>query len=777
MAALHAPAWLDQLSRDLERPELASRLWRDPTVRGASEAELELATLQAACARIHEEPAYERLAARLVLRRLYREVLNTPEPEPEAYRRALVEFLHHGVRCGAVDERLLRMNTALLARALQPGRDQLLPLAGLATLADRYLVREPTTRRLLELPQFLFLRVAMGLSLREDQPELWTLRFYQATSRLDYLPSTPTLFNAGTPHHQLSSCYLLDVQDSMDDILRSCVEFGQIAKYAGGIGAAVTKLRAAGSPVRGINGTSSGIVPFVHMFDALIKAVSQGGRRRGTLAVYLEPWHLEIRAFLDLKKNAGDPYLRAHSLNTALWLPDEFLERVERDEPWYLFDPQYTPELPELWGQEFHKAYRARILDAQSGRIPSSAWRVVGARDLFREILATLQETSHPWLAFKDASNARSMLPSVVHSSNLCTEVHLPTSPEEVAVCNLASVNLARHLTPHGVDEAKLRRTVRLAMRGLDNVLDLNRYPTERAEQANLRHRPVGLGVMGLAEAFGRLGMRYGDDRSCEFTDRLVEFLSFCAIQASCELASQRGTFPSFRESRWSQGRVPIDTLEDLQQLRGVVAVDQRSRLDWDTLRRRVRRGIRNGTVLAIAPTATISLIAGTTPGIDPYYANLFARQTLSGKFLELNRVLVEQLQAHGLWDRVRERLVEARGDLSEIEEIPQGLRDLHRTAYQIPPEDYVRVAAVAQKWVDQGISRNLYLQDRSLQTMERVYLQAWRAGLKSTYYLFMAPRMYAEPSTVRVNKALRKLRWNLEDPQACSVTCESCSS
>ncbi len=774
MAVLTPPAWLAQLSRS---PELASRLWNDPTVRGASEADLEPAALQAACSRIHEEPAYERLAARLVLRRLYRDVLGTPEPDPEAYRRAFVEFLRQGVRCGALDERLLRMDTTLLARALEPKRDSLLPLAGLCTLADRYLVREPATRRLLELPQFLFLRVAMGLSLREEQPELWALRFYHATSQLDYLPSTPTLFNAGTPHHQLSSCYLSDVQDSMDDILRSCVEFGKIAKYAGGIGASVTKLRAVGSPVRGINGTSSGIIPFVHMFDALIKAISQGGRRRGTLAVYLEPWHLEIRSFLDLKKNAGDPYLRAHSLNTALWIPDEFLDRVERDEPWYLFDPQFVPELPELWGQAFREAYRARILDAQSGRIPPSAWRVVGARGLFREILATLQETSHPWLAFKDAANARSMLPGVIHSSNLCTEVHLPTSPDEVAVCNLASVNLARHLTPQGVDEARLRRTVRLAMRGLDNVLDLNLYPTERARQANLRHRPVGLGLMGLAEAFARLGMRYGDARSCEFTDRLVEFLSFCAIEASCELAAQRGAFPSFGESRWSQGLVPFDTLEDLHRLRGQVEVDRSSSLDWDSLRRRVREGIRNGTVLAIAPTATISLIAGTTPGIDPYYANLFARQTLSGKFLEFNRVLVEQLQASGLWERVRERLVEARGDLSEIEDVPQTLRDLHRTAYQIPPEDYVRVAARAQKWVDQGISRNLYLQDRSLECMERTYLQAWRAGLKSTYYLFMAPRMYAEPSTVRVNKALRKLRWNLEEPQTCTVTCESCSS
>ncbi len=673
----------------------------------------------------------------------------------------------------------MRFDLDALALSLRPERDELLPLIGLYTLADRYLVRDPESRTILELPQYLFLRVGMGLALVEREPHRWAVAFYEATSSLLYLPSTPTLFNAGTPHHQLSSCYLSDVLDAMDHILQSCVEFGQIAKYAGGIGASVTKLRASGAPVRGINGTSSGIVPFVHMFDALIKAISQGGRRRGTLAVYLEPWHLEIRAFLDLKRNSGDPYLRAPSLNTALWIPDEFFYRVERDEPWYLFDPLYTPELAELWGEQFSLAYRRRIADAQAGRIPPRAFRVEGARALFREILATLQETSHPWIAFKDASNARSMLPGVVHSSNLCTEVHLPTSPEEMAVCNLASINLARHLTRDGVDEAKLVRTVRLAMRGLDNVIDLNFYPTDRARRGNLRHRPVGLGLMGLAEAFARLGMCYGDEAALRFVDRVTELISFATIATSCELAEERGPFPSFPESRWARGQVPLDTLEELERVRGRVAVDRSARLDWSTLRSRCRRGMRNGTVMAIAPTATISLIAGTTPGIDPYYANVFARSTLSGKFFEFNRVLVEQLQEMGLWERVPERILEERGDLEGIPEIPQPLRALHRTAYRIPPEAYIRVAATAQKWVDQGISRNLYLQDRRLEAMEQVYLEAWRAGLKSTYYLFMAPRMYAEPSTVQVNKARKRLRWNLDVPEgaACTVQCESCGS
>lgn len=774
------PHWLERLARPIPGgTRLLNSLRDDPAVRGSGESELELALLQASQGRIHQDPGYERLAARLMLRRLYREALGTPEPDPDAYRAGFCRYVPQAASAGALDERLLRFDLQGLSRVLRPERDLWLPLIGVSTLADRYLVRDPETRRLLEVPQFLFMRVAMGMSLVERDPATWAEAFYDAMSRLDYLPSTPTLFNAGTPHHQLSSCYVSDVLDSMHHILQSCEEFGKVAKYAGGLGASVTKLRAAGAPVRGINGTSSGIIPFIHLFDSLIRAVSQGGRRRGTLAVYLEPWHLEIRAFLDLKRNAGDPYLRAHSLNTALWVPDEFLLRVERDDEWYLFDPAYTPELPDLWGEAFSRAYRCRIEEARAGRIPPRAFRVESARSLFREILATLQETSHPWVAFKDASNVRSMLPGVIHSSNLCTEIHLPTSEEEMAVCNLASVNLARHVTSGGLDWHRLRRTVRLAIRGLDNVIDLNLYPTARASRGNLRHRPVGLGLMGLAEVFARLGMRYGDEASCECTDRAVEFLSFCAIEASCQLATARGPFPSFPDSRWARGEVPIDTLQELAELRGGPVVDRSGRLHWDALRHRVRQGIRNGTVLAIAPTATISLVAGTTPGIDPCYANLFARQTLSGKFLEFNRVLVEQLQSLGLWDRVRAQLVEERGDLERIEQIPQALRHVHRTAYQIPPEDFVRVAALAQKWVDQGVSRNLFVRDRSLDAMARLYLEAWRAGLKSTYYLFTAPRMYAEPSTVHVNKARERLRWNLELPEhaiSCAPGCESCA-
>jgi ribonucleoside-diphosphate reductase alpha chain len=744
---------------------------------------------------LHLEPDLEPVALRLRLRDLYRQALGDAEPGEATYRRAFPCYIRQAVSRGLLDRRLLDFELEALAARLVPERDELLTYTGLATLIDRYLLRElepgddpSEDSRLLETPQFFWMRVAMGLALNEDDPTTWAARFYEVMSTLRVVPSTPTLFNAGTPYPQLASCYLADVEDSMDSILASAEEFGQLAKYAGGLGASLTKLRAAGSPVRGVNGRSSGVIPFAHFYDALINAVNQGGRRRGTLAIYLEPWHLELPAFLDLKKNDGDPYQRARRANTALWIPDLFMKQVMADGDWYLFDPAVAPELSELYGPEFEAAYWRLAERAERGELPPRAWRKLRARELFREILATMQETSHPWLVFKDAGNLRSPLrhAGVVHSSNLCTEVFLPTSSEEIAVCNLASVNLVAHLTSSPgtglqLDEQKLAESVRTAIRMLDNVIDINFYPVERARRSNLQNRPVGLGVMGFADAFARLGMAYGDEASEEWTDRVVELISFHAIAASAELARERGPFPRFAGSAWSAGRLPIDTLDDLEAARGrPVTVDRSARLPWEELRAEVARGMRNGTVMAIAPTASISLIAGTSPSLDPYYAALFTRQNLSGKFLEVNRALVDELKARGLWEAVRERLVEERGDLRFIDEIPEDLKRRFPTAYQVPPEAYVRLAARAQKWVDMGISRNLYFQERALERMEAVYLTAWELGLKSTYYVFMAPRMYAEQSTVRVNKAVKRPRWNLEehlpagDPAA-DLACEVC--
>ncbi|GBD20410.1 Vitamin B12-dependent ribonucleoside-diphosphate reductase [bacterium HR28] len=742
----------------------------------------------AALQQLPDRPEAEKEAAALLLQKIALEADSGDVlPYPEHFRR----YIERGIACGALDPRLASFNLERLAGALDPARDRLLGYMAVATLADRYLVRDPETRQILERPQSLFMRVAMGLALAERPEErtAWALRWYDLFSSLRYLPSTPTLFNAGTPHHQLASCYLAEVEDSLESILGSAYEFGMLAKYAGGIGAAVTRIRAVGAPVRGINGTSGGLIPFLHLYDALIASISQGGRRRGTMCVYLEPWHLEMEAFLDLRRNAGDPYRRTHQLNTALWIPDEFLRRVEADEPWYLFDPAVAPELPDLFGTAFAIRYRELCRQAEGGLLPRRAWRVLPARELWLQILASLMETGHPWITFKDAGNLRSQLRGVgvIHSSNLCTEIFLPTSREEVAVCNLGSVNLARHCGPNGeLDWEQLAETVRLAMRALDNVIDINLYPSERAERANLRNRPVGLGLMGFAELLARRGVSYAAPEAAEIADQIAEFLSYHAIATSCDLAAERGSFPTFAASRWAEGVLPIDTLEELEAERGMpIEIERSRRLDWEMLRERVRRGMRNGAVMAVAPTATIALIAGTTPSLDPYYANVFSRQTLSGKFLEVNPVLVEELRRRGLWEQLLPDLVAARGDLRAVPGCPVDLAERFPTAYQIPPAAYIEVAARVQKWVDMGVSRNLYhAADRPGQ-LSAAYLLAWRKGLKSTYYCFVRPRMEVEQATVAINKTRRRPQWVqlaeqevlAREAAACSLNgeCESC--
>jgi ribonucleoside-diphosphate reductase alpha chain len=791
MAMRIAPQEWTTFQRVFQEAGLPEDLWT-PILQEAWESGVETldppqaleAMLLSITARIWEEPLYERAAAALIRRRILLEALGAEDPD---YAAAFPAYIQEGVRRGALHPDLLTYDLDRLAQALDPQRDALLPYVGLATLLDRYLVRDLETRQVLEPPQFMWMRVAMGLALRETDREGWALRFYEQMSTLRFLPSTPTLFNSGTPHHQLASCYLYEVLDSLEHILDATATFGMLAKYAGGIGASVTRIRAAGAPVRGINGRSGGLIPFLHLYDALIHAINQGGRRRGTMAAYLEPWHLEIEAFLDLRRNAGDPYQRTPSLDTALWIPDAFMERVEADADWYLFDPLYAGDLVDLYGEAFRRRYEEHIARAERGEIPRRAWRKVRARELYLRILDALLETGHPWITFKDSSNLRSMLrhAGIIHSLNLCTEVALPTCLDEVAVCNLGSVNLARHLNANGSpDEAEIARTVEIAMRALDNVIDLNLYPSERARRSNLLNRPVGLGCMGFAELLSRQGLSFNDPEAAEWADRLVEQLSFHAIRASCALARERGSFPRFPGSEWSKGRLPFDTLEDLERERGrAIKVDRGGQLDWASLRDAVRAGIRNGAVMAIAPTATIALIAGTSPSMDPYFSNLFVRTTLSGRFVEFNPALVETLKALGLWGRIRERLVETQGDVWAIPEIPEPVRRRFPTAFQIHPEALLEIAARAQKWVDMGISRSLYFASQTSAGLAEVYLQAWRKGLKATYYCYMMPRMRAEPATVRVNKAAQRPRWveaaeaELQAGTACAVdsSCEAC--
>ncbi|MDT7879063.1 MAG: ribonucleoside-diphosphate reductase subunit alpha [Candidatus Caldarchaeales archaeon] len=737
--------------------------------------------IHAALQNVLDDTKFEAAAVRLLLLKMYSEITGDLRLD---YERYFCSYIEEGVNKGVLDERLLKFDLGRLARALDQRRDLLFSYTGLYTLYDRYLVRDPESRRLLEAPQALWMRVAMGLSLVERDKEAWALRFYELLSNLRYLPSTPTLFNSGTPHHQLASCYLYDVQDSLEHILNAAKEFGMLAKYAGGIGTSVTKIRALGAPVRGINGRSGGLLPFLRLYDGLISAISQGGRRRGTMCVYLEPWHLEVDAFLDLKRNVGDPYLRTPSLNTALWVPDEFMARVLQDGDWYLFDPLYVQGLTEAYGRRFSELYATYCAKAEAGELPSRAWRKVKARELYLKVLAALMETGHPWLTFKDAANVRSMLRGVgvIHSGNLCTEVFLPTNEEEIAVCNLASVNLARHVREDGeIDWIKLAETVKIAVRGLDNAIDVNLYPSERARRSNLLNRPIGLGVMGFAELLAMKGIPYDSPEAVELADRLLEFISYHAIMASHELSRERGSFPRFKESEWAKGRLPLDTLEDLERERGVpVEVDRKTRLDWESLRAKVREGMRNGTVMAIAPTATISIIAGTSPGLDPYFSNIFSRQTLSGKFIDVNRYLMNELKTLGLWEKVKEKLVEEQGDLSRIEGLPDDIKRKYPTAFQISPFTLIDIAAVAQKWVDMAISRTLYLVASRPSDIAEVYLYAWRKGLKSTYYCFVRPRMHAEPYTVDVNKTERRPLWLIETQkevealQACR-RCEGC--
>lgn len=777
-------AWL----RAAGLPEpLVQQAWEEARAHGLEALEPSTALeglILLATARIVEDPLWERAAAAWMRRRIALEATGAEAPDSV---RAFPAYIRKGVERGALHPDLLTFDLERLAGALRPERDALLPYIGLATLYDRYLVRDPETRQVLETPQFMWMRVAMGLALQEPEKEAWALRFYEAISTLRFLPSTPTLFNSGTPHHQLASCYLYEIHDSLDHILDAASTFGMLAKYAGGIGAAVTRIRALGAPVRGINGTSGGLIPFLHLYDSLIHAINQGGRRRGTMAAYLEPWHLEVEAFLDLRRNVGDPYLRTPSLDTALWIPDEFMRRVEADADWYLFDPLYVGDLVDLYGEAFRQRYQGYIEAAERGALPRRAWRKVRARALYAKILAALVETGHPWLTFKDSSNIRSMLREigVIHSLNLCTEVALPTNVDEIAVCNLASVNLIRHLGRDGeLDEAALARTVRTAMRALDNVIDLNLYPSERARRSNLLNRPVGLGLMGFAEWIARLGLSMNDPEAAERADRVVEAIAYEAIAASVALARERGPFPRFDRSEWAKGRLPFDTLEDLERARGApLPVDRGRRRDWEELRAAVRQGIRNGAVMAIAPTATIALIAGTSPSLEPYYSNLFTRTTLSGRFIEFNPVLVKTLKEMGLWEQVRERLVETQGDLAPIAEIPEPVRRRFPTAFQIRPEALLEITARAQKWVDMGISRNLYLVVERPDELAEIYLQAWRMGLKATYYAYIAPRMRPEPATLRVNKAAQRPGWvvaaegQLQAGDLCSPDglCEAC--
>ena len=729
---------------------------------------LDEAVIQVALGNAKDDPAFDTIASRIAVKKLYKEVFgNThdslgdvdPEQVHDLHRSYFPRTIAKLVADGYLDERLERIfNLEALAAALDPTRDDLIGFTGVRTMINRYLLRTPD-KKALEVPQYFWMRVAMGLSITEDDPTSSALTLYNSMSNLRHLAAGSTLVNAGTPSAQLSNCFVMRTEDDLEHIAQTIRDVMWITKGTGGIGLSMSDLRCEGSPIRSDNTASTGPIPFIHTFDSTLRAVSRGGKKLGALCFYLENWHMDFPQFLDLRQNSGDPYRRTRTADTAVWISDEFMKRVAKDEDWYLFDPAETPDLTELTGSDFSKRYAQYVEQAEAGKI--KRFRRTTAREQFRAILVSLQTTSHPWLTWKDSINTRALNSNTgtIHSSNLCTEICLPQDRDHTAVCNLASVNLAAHLAgPRGkrrLDWDQLAATTRLAVRHLDNLVDITASAVPQAQRSNEENRAIGLGVMGLTDMLEQIRVPYDSPDACEIVDRVVEFISWHAIDTSADLAAERGAYPMFEGSGWSRGMVPVDTLAVLERDRGIpVDVDRTTRMDWDALRAKVRTGIRNATLMAIAPTASIGFIAGTTPGLDPQFSQMFSRATSAGKFLEVNRNLVADLKDLGLWDSTREELLRRQGDPSEIDAIPASLRHLYRTSFTLDPIAYLNVAARAQKWVDQAISRNIYLASRSVGDMEDLYTAAWRMGVKTTYYLHMLPRHTAEQSTVAVNKA-----------------------
>ena len=715
------------------------------------------ASILAARTLIEKDPDYTYATARLLLHTIVREVLGrdvTQDQMAQAYTEYFPQFIQKGVDNELLDPRLLKFNLPRLAAALKPQRDLQFDYLGLQTLYDRYFLHVRKTR--IELPQAFFMRVAMGLSLNEADPETRAIEFYEVLSSFDFMSSTPTLFNSGTLRSQLSSCYLTTVPDDLDGIYESIKENALLSKFAGGLGNDWTRVRALGSHIKGTNGESQGVVPFLKVVNDTAVAVNQGGKRKGAVCTYLETWHLDIEEFLELRKNTGDDRRRTHDMNTANWIPDLFMRRVMEKGTWTLFSPSNVPDLHDLFGAEFEKAYVAYEAKAASGELKPS--KTVQATDLWRKILTMLFETGHPWITFKDACNVRSpqQHAGVVHSSNLCTEITLNTSDTETAVCNLGSVNLRQHLKNGQIDHEKLKKTITVAMRMLDNVIDINYYAVKKARDSNLRHRPVGLGVMAFQDSLYELRIPYASQEAVEFADRSMEAICYYAYWASTELAKERGQYSSYKGSLWDRGILPFDTLDMLAQARGgYVEVDRSSTLDWDALRKKIAQdGMRNSNCVAIAPTATISNIIGVDASIEPSFGNLSVKSNLSGEFTVINGGLVRDLKRLGLWDDVMIMdLKHFKGSLHPIDRVPADIKALYSTAFEVEPKWLVEAASRRQKWIDQAQSLNIYMAGASGKKLDDTYKLAWVRGLKTTYYLRTQSATHVEMSTVNTRQ------------------------
>jgi ribonucleoside-diphosphate reductase alpha chain len=731
---------------------------------GITTDELDQATINAAVQNIKEDIQYDKVATRLLLKMIYRKVVgeyNKEDPQDikNKHREFFASYINNGVKDNKLHPDMAsKFDLDELARSIDVDRDELFVYAGLDGLINRYFMKNEKQQPI-ETPQYFFMRVAMGLSYNEKNPTEYAKKFYDKMSRHQYIAGGSTNLGAGTIRPALSNCYLLEIHDDMGHIAKSVSDVLLLSKGSGGIGASITKLRATGSPLKSnFGGVSSGPTPFAKIIDTAIRAVMRGGKKKGALCFYMENWHYDFPEFIDWKHNAGDDYMRMRTANTAVFLSDEFMKRVEAKRDWYMFDPAETADLNELYGQEFSNRYAYYVEKAERGEL--NMFKKVPAEEQYRQILVSLQSTSHPWLVWKDTINIRALNNNTgtIHMSNLCTEICLPQDKDNVAVCNLASLNLAAHIKNKEVNWMRLEESVRLAVRQLDNLIDINILPIPEAAKSDRENRAIGLGVMGFADTIEQLGMPYDSEHAWDFADRIFEFVSYMAIDESANLALERGPYKNFAGSEWSKGRVPIDTLQKLSDARGIpVTVDVQSKhkgLNWNMLRQKVKKGMRNATLMAVAPNANIGLVVGTTPGIDARFAQIFSRNKISGKYLDLNHNLVKDLRNMGIWEKVREAIVENQGDISGISEIPQHIKDVYKTSFTTSPYAYIEVAARAQKWVDQALSRNMYLETRDLDETMDIYKTAWKKGLKSTYYLHMKPRHTAEQSTVKVNKA-----------------------
>jgi len=731
---------------------------------GITTNEMDQATINAAVQNIKDDPDYDKVATRLLLKTIYRKVIADYDKESEEdLRQKHSAHFPTYIKNGVAENRLHKnmgekFNLEKLSIALDISRDELFVYAGLDGLMNRYGMKD-MKRNPLETPQYLFMRIAMGLSYNEKDPTEYAIRFYNKMSNLEYLAGGSTNLGAGTVRPALSNCFLLEIHDNMEHIAKSVSDVMLLSKGSGGIGASITKLRATGSPLKSnFGGTSSGPTPFAKIIDVAIHSIMRGGKKKGALCFYMENWHINFPEFMEWRHNAGDDHQRMRTANTAAFLSDEFMRRVNAHEEWYMFDPADTRDLNELYGEAFAKRYNEYVKMADEGKI--TLYKKVPAEEQFKQLLVSLQSTSHPWITWKDPINLRALNNNTgtIHMSNLCTEICLPQDKDNVAVCNLASLNISRHLNGKEINWGKLEESVRLAVRQLDNLIDINILPIPEATKSDRENRAIGLGVMGFSDTIERLGFSYDSESAYDFADQVFEFISYMAIDESANLARERGSYSHFQGSGWSKGMVPIDSIKNLENDRGEeITVSKTSKhggLNWDILRTKVRGGMRNATLMAVAPNANIGLVAGTTPGFDPRFAQVFSRNKISGKYLDINHNLVAELKKEGIWEKVKSSIIECQGDISGIEEIPQRIKDIYKTSFSTSPYAYIEVAARAQKWVDQALSRNMYLRTRDIDEITDIYKTAWKKGLKTTYYLHMEPRHTAEQSTVKINKA-----------------------